>query len=276
MKKIAFVLLIMFVMVLSIANTACDNDDETSTVQDTVQTDNNRQQDEIESGGAQVLPKKVSKIIRHISGVDTLYFSYNKDGSLQQVIVATKSDSYAYSCATNGNQVALINTYRTYVSKDTYFLEDGRASTIELEGGKSKCTNTYSEDGYLCERILDYCYRKITTKYTLSDGLIVNSIVKEDDDIKEYCFEYSEIKNNLNIDIFYLIGRESLNWSYYRMDIEVASLFGLFGNRYKYLPSRVTQDEGMTYTSYLYSFDGEYISKIYDDYKGYFYEFFFE
>ena len=214
-----------------------------------------------------ILPNKITKIVGHWTedGADdkgniihdkgyTQYFIYDSEGRVQYVIEESTQPSeydkrstitYTYTA----NSITSANRYST----ENYTLRDGLIISYEHSNSHYEDNFSYNyTDGYLTNVTTGGSETAdLEIKYTYNNGLITTS---EDNDGSKYTYEYTNVKNNLNIDVFAMIDEAGYT-------TECLSPF--FGKRNKYLPSKITEfgDGEIEYTI-AYQFDGDYISKI--------------
>ncbi|MBQ3617558.1 MAG: leucine-rich repeat protein [Bacteroidales bacterium] len=230
---------------------------------------NNNQDDNFE-----ILPKKITKIVGHWSefGADdkgniihdkgyTRYFIYDSEGRVQYVIgESTQPSEYDKRSTTTYTYTANSITSANRYSTGNYTLRDGLIISYKKSDGYYEDNSSYNyTDGYLTNvttggyETADLEIIDRTFKYTYNNGLITTS---EDNVGSKYTYEYTNVKNNLNIDVFAMIDEAGYT-------TECLSPF--FGKRNKYLPSKITEfDDGEIEYEYTitYQFDGDYISKI--------------
>lgn len=264
-RKLTFIMTAMFCITLILVSCSKDNDSDTQT------------------GSGKVLEKKITKIIRTISkqkGSDTLKFLYSSDNQLETIEYYLSNRGHhngSYSLFRYNNSIEFFdnNTHaEDRGAKLSSEMENGRSISINL--GKMGCNCLYTEDGYLqalntSEKYKDI-YEDWFTKYTITNGLLQQSIVSDESsesNEKIYKFEYSTTKNNLNLDIFYFIcGDYLFDFPDVNNDItKISSLGSIFGKRYEYLPSKIILQEDSNENEsngfdVIYNLDGDYIIKI--------------
>lgn len=263
----------MFCIALILVSCSKDNDSDTQT------------------GSGKVLEKKITKII--ISGYkqsDTLKLFYTSDNQLESIDYYHSIGSYhngSYSILKTDNTLKILDINSSEDSGTLLSCEMDNGKAISIDFGKSDRNFVYTDDGYLGEIVYYNEYSSMesfeSNKFVITDGMLLDNGLPVS---KEYKFEYSNIKNNLNLDIFYfLFGNlllEDRSGEHEGDNFKIASLCGIFGKRFEYLPSKGTRfysnDESGESEShcfdYLYSFDGDYISKI--EAQGILYQFYYE
>lgn len=213
-----------------------------------------------------ILPNKITKIVghwtedgKHDDG-DTYYFIYDSEGRVQYVIEeSTQPSEYDKRRTISYTYTATSITSANH----NYTLSDGLIISYEHSDGKYSDNYSYIyTDGYLTNvttggyetddlEIIDR-----TFKYTYNNGLITTS---EDNVGSKYTYEYTNVKNNLNIDVFAMIDEAGYTTEW---------LSPFFGKRNKYLPSKMTEvcthepDDGTYEYIIAYEFNGDYITKI--------------
>lgn len=304
-------------MTVSLMNISCDKDEEIRIVHDTVfvkqqqpsenkevvNADNNQTEPPIE-----VTQKKISKI--EISGwreyrADSVKFLYCLDGSLQTVIhfywnhnIETQQN-YEYLHDDNTGLFYSSTIMPSIQNRHPIQCSINNEHVVKMVSTEyninSTIESTYSQDGYLTglkfehKNNLDNTTYQYTYDMECDKGLATKTKLKIESHKSEessFVVNYSDIKNNLNIDIFYLICYDALGFN--RFDDEcnldnndiimVGPLFKLFGSKMQYLPSKIeeqtsttekktndteptTKESKHTYSLY-YSFDGDALSRI--------------
>lgn len=202
-----------------------------------------------------ILPNKITKIVghwtedgKHDKG-DTYYYIYDSEDRVQTVYSDDTQPS-TYSTRSTTNYTYTNNSIKR--GEYSYFtLNDGKVISYknDVEGDNYNFVYT---DGYITEATRN----NYTQKYTYNNGLITTCEVNDGD---KCTYEYNNVKNNLNIDLFAML-------DIYGYTDERLSQF--FGKRNKYLPSKITEvcthepDDGTYEYIIAYEFNGDYITKI--------------
>ena len=189
------------------------------------------------------LSKKVTKIV-YTEDDYTYTCNFNSEG----MITSSQSNSgsriwtYQYS----GNTITSTLTDDDYTFVCNYTIENGIIVSEESEDGIA--LYNHSADGY----ISTLQYEGGKTIFNVKNGDLI-SISRENEGVIEYelSFEYGSTKNNLNVDLWFVI-------------LEDEPLFGLFGKKFEKLPSAAKYSNGKnSYTiNYTYEYDGDYLNKI--------------
>jgi len=191
-----------------------------------------------------ILPNKITKIVGHWTedgehdNGGTSYFIYDEEGRIQTI----NRDTY-YTYTDNSIKRG---------DNNFFTLKDGKIISHKEIDDRERIYNFVYTDGYITEVTRD----NYTQKYTYNNGLITTC---EDNEGSKCTYEYNNVKNNLNIDIFAMI-------DVYGYTDECLSQF--FGKRNKYLPSKITEvcndeyDKGTYEYYFAYEFSGDYITKI--------------
>lgn len=218
---------------------------------------NNNQDENFE-----ILPKKITKIVGHWTedGVEdkghTRYFIYDSEGRVQYVIEESTqpseysertTDTYAYT----NNMITITNKY----GQTKFTLQSGLVSSYFFD----KHTYTFNYiDGFCKSTSSQYKNESdlYTEEYTITDGIFTECIGSSG----KCTYEYTNVKNNLNIELFAETLDPYTNAGFY--------LGQYFGKRNKYLPSKITEvctdeyDKGTYEYVIAYEFSGDYITKI--------------
>ena len=242
------------------------------------ETDNNNNPGNNGTATGDILPKKVTKIVRTSgSGREVktyLFDTYGRlisetetyDGKVEEV------DTYTY----DDNKIT-----RTDIS--VYNIENGRiVSAVLEEGGRGEyiypSTYTYTTDGYLASKVTTSKQSEDfidESKFTVTNGNITgyenhyveswgssNGNKHTDDSKYNGTIVFGDKPNNLNVDITLFI---------VEYDLEYFSDF--YGKRNKNLPTSSNEtytrtrdgEEPETYTyvyQYTYTYNGDYLTKI--------------
>ncbi|MBO7439198.1 MAG: leucine-rich repeat protein, partial [Bacteroidales bacterium] len=206
-----------------------------------------------------VLPKKIVKIEHHWTEDgyhdkgDSYYdFIYDAEGRL----ISYRDKYYR-------------NIYKYTKNSITYKEEEDRDVVLTLDGNK---VVKYTCNRYSRQEVINYAYsadgilQKITMEegealYTIQNGLItsVEDNYPEYDESSKYTFEYTDVKNNLNIDLFHLLFGDGPEESF---------LADAYGKRMPYLPSKILGTytyEGETEADnykFDYQFEGDYLKSV--------------
>ena len=205
-----------------------------------------------------VLPKKIVKIENHWTedGVhdkgDTDYdFIYDAEGRL--ISYRDKYDRYVFKYTKN----SII--YKDGDGYDMVLTFDGNRVESE-KGGRHGEVNSYyySSDGILQKITLDDDGEAL---FTIQNGLItsIEEYYPEDEEGGKLTFEYTDVKNNLNLDLFYLLFGGGMDHPY---------LADAYGKRMPYLPSKILgtytyegESEADNY-KFDYQFEGDYLKTV--------------
>lgn len=202
-----------------------------------------------------ILPNKITKIVGHwtedgkYDDGHTYYFIYDSEGRVQTVY-NDKTQPSTYSTRLTTNYTYSTNSITT--ARYNYTLRDGLIISYKNNNGRETNYNFVYTDGYNTEFTED----NYTYKYTYNNGLITTCEGNGD----KCTYEYNNVKNNLNLDIFAMLDIDG-----YTKD-EWLSPF--FGKRNNYLPSKMTEvcihepDDGTYEYIIAYEFNGDYITKI--------------
>lgn len=213
--------------------TSCDKDSDTDLT--------------IDSNG--FLTNKITKITWKgvfSSGTETETYklSYNTDNQIVEGF-----GSYKYS---NDS----IYVYDMDNESDGIFVINNNRAQSFIRSNKKQIVYNY-QNGFLTS----FSSNASNYSFSIQDKTLQKYTV-EDSDIKtEYIFEYNGQKNNLNVDLLPLCGIFEFHYEY-------AAYLGIAGNRFEFLPSKITEttsfdNQKTTSTiSFDYKTSGQYISEI--------------
>lgn len=246
-----------------------------------------------EPADVEILPRKIKKFTKVDSEGhsynESEEFEYDADGRIKsQDFDDGEIWHYTYS---NNMITCRQEANEEYEGKSEFILENGRIKSYSLKNDDwyQNYEFEYDKDGYLNESVMtDDEDDTETETFSFVEGNLVKytfayKVFKEWNGSIE--FIYGEQLNNLNIDLFYIIGE-------YHFDSNIgdAFLFGMLGKRSRYLPSKMIitdpmwddDDENISYyktytVNIEYEMNGEYISSftvkaedgdVEDDYYG--------
>ena len=211
---------------------------------------NNNQDENFE-----ILPKKITKIVGHYQepGYDgdrgsTDYFIYDSEDRLQYLIKepaqSETSERITQTFTYTDNEIT--STSRQHIEKWALVDEKIVSYLLQDKHGREESSFKYI-DGFVSNINTGLEYT-----YIINDDLITTLSLSDLSTIK---YEYTNIKNNLNFDLFSMINPKPYTIGEY--------LSKYYGKRNKLLPSKVTDNSeyGYDYT-FTYELDGEYITKI--------------
>lgn len=209
----------------------------------------------------EILPKKITKIVGHYQepGYDedrgsTDYYIYDSEDRLQYLITEPQSETserITHTFTYTDNEIT--STSRQYIEK--WALVDGKIVSYLLQDKHGREESSF--------KYIDGFVSKINTgleyTYIINDDLITSLSGQSNDlsssNLSQIKYEYTNIKNNLNFDLFSMINPKPYTMGEY--------LSKYYGKRNKLLPSKVTDnyEYGYDYT-FTYELDGDYITKI--------------
>ncbi len=206
------------------------------------------EKDEQETTISGILPNKITQITWNgvfDSGTESETYNFKYDN---------ESITSGFGYFTYQNNSVVVNDLDNE-PEGTFIIEDAKAISFKLNNGKT--TEYNYQNGYLTS----FSSNGSQYKFTMQDGKLTKYTIKNDNVDTEYSFEYNGQKNNLNIDLFTLADIFEYHYEY-------ASRLGLIGNRFEYLPTKITEttvfnnQTTSSTISFEYKMLGQYISQI--------------
>ena len=295
MKKKNFLWLIAFALLMPLfALTACsdddDDDDNDSTGDKTEQTTND---------GTKVLSKKVTKIVITYDEECVETYIFDTDGRLISCTDYDNHDVGTKIYTYNDNTIIREKTKNNRLdSRYTFNIENGRIVSEKhayYDDDEEKLYEyTYSSDGYLASRTRTYNYNSGTynskSTYSVSNQNIVHYDYESTDTYTSYGIgreEYSEVDTDIDVyDITYNSKLNDLNVDLSLLliggHLDVYPFTGYYGKRIKNLPLSISHKSTREETTssgtdtrssasvhnFTYTYDGDYPTKIVDEYVG--------
>ena len=218
------------------------------------------------------LPRRVSRIRVSIQGdmKYTMHFTYDSQNRITEIRETDRYNNYPGADTTKQNDVV---TRITYGTNRVTLTKEYDSCSFDLENGRAKSGGwpdsgsfsfSYDSDGYIAKTIWQDSSDRDECVFTVSDGNLSGYVLTyyesgKVDEIETYAFTNdSGLPNNLNLDLYGIEAFEA--W-----DLDVCSLLGIAGNRFRTLPSKISLKENgreTASTTYRYTMDGDYISRI--------------
>lgn len=238
--------------------TTGSNENETSKENDTKQNEDGNSNQNTDDNGSNatdavsILPKKIVSITVSYDEVESTPAVYEFQYDSNERLVSGFG-KMAVSFEYTDNSVIVRYTDGGDI-RETFLLNNGKS--IKYDDGSIE----YNSEGYLSK----YQDEKYENSFVVVDGNMTEYAKTRNNQEREKCsFEYGDTKNNLNIDLFFVLDEDLFGSNL--MDASIACVIGKRTNK---LPSKIKgyyldgEDRIEYEYEHTYEFDGDYLSKI--------------